>query len=152
MRILFVGEIFGESGKKAAATLIPEIRHEENVDFVIANGENASKNGFGVSKKDIDDLLSYGIDCITSGECIWNKKKIVEYLKNSPTALLRPANYPPGVPGYGYHIYKDKIGVINLLGRVFLSTIDCPFRVSIESIEKISMHTNVIIVDFHAQT
>lgn len=152
MHILFVGEIFGESGKKAAATLIPKIRQEKGIDFVIANGENASKNGYGVSKQDIDDLLSYGIDCITSGECIWNRKEIVEYLKNLPTELLRPANYPPGVPGRGYQIYEDKIGVINLLGRVFLSTIDCPFRAGMKSVEEISAHTNIIIVDFHAQT
>lgn len=155
MKILFIGDIFGRTGRRITKQLLPEIKEKENIDFVIANGENAFDRGFGITEEIVNELISYGIDCLTSGNHVWEEKKILEYLETSPSLLLRPFNYPPGVPGLGSYIYKiqnSEIGVINLLGRAFLVTIDCPFRTGMEEIKKMREKTKFVFVDFHAET
>ena len=152
MKILFIGSIVGASGKKAVARDLPAIKKKEKIDFVIANGEYAGKGGAGLKQEDVDELVDMGINCITSGESVWRKKEIIGFLEENPSTLLRPLNYPPGVPGLGSFVYDDKIGVINLLGRSFLANIDCPFRIGNDEIERIRKLTKIIIVDFHAQT
>lgn len=152
MKILFVGPVVGEPGKENVARLLPHLKTKEGIDFVIANGECAAKDGSGIEPQDVNELIKMGIDCITSGEEVWRKKETVKFLESNPETLLRPFNYPPGVPGLGSFVYESRIGVINLLGRSFLANIDCPFRVGVAEIERISKLTKVIIIDFHAQT
>jgi metallophosphoesterase (TIGR00282 family) len=163
MKILFIGVIVGQSGKKAISRLLPELKKEAKIDFVVANAECACKDGTGIGPKDVTELRDTGIDCITSGEGVWRKKEMVEFLEENSDSLLRPLNYPPGVPGCGALVYpvgssdspkssEQKIGVINLLGRSFLANIDCPFRAANDEIEKMSESTKLILVDFHAQT
>jgi hypothetical protein len=151
MRILFIGDIYGRPGRRIASSVVGEIREKEGIDFVIANGENAA-GGFGLTRKVIHKLLSYEIDCITTGNHLWDKKEIIPYLLENHKEVLRPANYPPGVPGFGSYIYDGKIGVLNLIGRAFLRCVDCPFRVGMNEVKKMKKETRVIIVDFHAET
>jgi metallophosphoesterase (TIGR00282 family) len=151
LNVLFVGDIVGHQGRKAVTSLLPGIQHEFAVDFTIANCENAA-GGFGLTKKVADELLSSGIDVLTSGNHIWDKREMVPYL-DSMDRVLRPHNYPPGVPGRGCGIYRTKddrkVGVINLQGRVFMRAIDCPFRVADMLLEQI--HDAITIVDIHAE-
>lgn len=153
MKVLFLGDIIGEPGRAAIKALLPELKKELGIDFTIANGEN-SAGGFGITGKVLDELLSMGIDVVTSGNHIWDKKEVMQII-DTETRLLRPANYPDGVAGFGYRIYdgpnKTRIAVLNLEGRVYLSNIDCPFRVSKKLVDKIKAETNIIIVDFHAE-
>lgn len=148
MKILFVGDIDGRPGRKVASEIIPEIRKKYNIDFVIANGENAA-GGFGVTLNIFKKLERYGIDCITSGNHLWDKKEIIEELDKIPN-LLRPANYPTGTKGKGAQIFHNKIGVINLLGREYiLENIECPFITAMREIKR--LNTKIIIIDFHAE-
>ncbi len=153
MRFLIIGDIVGQPGRKAVAHFIEKLRNEEDIDVVIANVENAA-GGFGITKKVYEELKSYGIDVFTSGNHIWDKKEVYEFIDNVDD-LLRPANYPEGVPGRGYGIFTKngfKFAVINLMGRVFLdSNLENPFRVFDGIYEKVSEETNLIVVDFHAE-
>ncbi len=151
MKILCIGDIIGRTGRNALKHFLSEIIKEEEIDFVIANGENAA-GGFGLTKKVFNELKSLDIDVITSGNHIWDKKEITEFIDKEET-LLRPANYPNSVPGRGYGIFKKNeksIGVINLMGRVFMGIpLDCPFKKFDEIYEKIKDSVDYIIVDFH---
>lgn len=153
MKILFIGDIVGSPGRKAIKELLPLIKDKEKVDFVIANGENAA-GGSGLTPEITKELFSYGLDVITSGDHIWKKKEIVEVL-DEEERLLRPANYPEGVPGRGWGVYsvkgKHKIGVVNLVGRVFMESVECPFRVSRGIVEEIRAKTPIIVIDMHAE-
>ncbi len=152
MKILFLGDVFGRPGKQVASHFIPRIKQERGIDFCIANGENAA-GGFGLTETSAQKLFSYGIDVITSGNHIWDRKETLELL-NQSHRILRPANYPPGVPGIGYTVYKKGdylLGVVNLMGRIFLPPIDCPFRAADKIIEEIQLTTRNIIVDIHAE-
>ncbi len=153
LNILFVGDIFGKAGRRASSKLVSELCSEFKVDFCIANGEN-SAGGKGITRNIADKIHSYGVNVITSGNHIWARKEILDYL-NETYKILRPANYPPGTPGFGYSIFgvKEglKVGVINLQGRTYIRSIDCPFRVGLSIVEELSEKTKVIIVDFHAE-
>lgn len=153
MKILFIGDIVGSPGREAVDKLIPRVAKREDVDFIIANGENAA-GGSGITQRIAEELLDSGIDAITSGDHIWKRKDITEVLDQHPN-ILRPANYPPGVPGMGYHVIKTKkgqpVGVINLVGRVFMEPVECPFRKASEAIEELSKETKIIFVDIHAE-
>jgi 2',3'-cyclic-nucleotide 2'-phosphodiesterase len=153
MKILFIGDIVGKPGRRAIRELLPEIIFQHKIDFVIANCENAAA-GFGVTRDVIEELYSYHINVLTSGNHIWDKKEISEFVGDYET-LLRPANYPEGSPGWGSVIRPDSsgisCGVINLMGRVFMKPIDCPFRAAEREIEKMKKHTRIIIVDMHAE-
>lgn len=148
MRILFVGDIIGTTGRRVASAVIPELKKNDNIDFVIANGEN-SAGGFGITYKIATKFGRYGIDCITSGNHLWDKKEIIKEIDNIPN-LLRPANYPDCVPGKGSQTFWDgKIGVISLLGRAFMPRVDCPFKTAKKEIE--TLNTKITIIDFHAE-
>lgn len=151
LSVLFIGDIFGRPGREVVKEFLSSNR--ENFDLVVANCENAS-SGKGLTPNNLEELLSYGIDILTSGNHIWSKKEIIPYL-NSDYPLLRPLNYPHAAPGKGSIVFttKDntKIGLINLQGRVFMQAIDCPFRIGYEEVEKLRKITNIIIIDFHAE-
>ena len=153
MRVLFIGDIVGEPGRRAVEMIMPRIIKREGVDFIIANGENAA-GGSGITPALADGLFGHGIDVITSGDHIWKKKEIVEEL-GSDKRILRPANYPDGAPGFGYGVFESEeginVGVINLVGRVFMQAVECPFRVAREIVDKIKDKARVIIVDMHAE-
>lgn len=154
VKIFFIGDIIGKPGRITVKELLPDIIERYSIDFVIANGENAA-GGFGITPAIAEELIELNIDIITSGNHIWDKKEIIDYIKDTKW-LLRPANYPEGVPGFGWSILKTntdiKIAVINLCGRVFMDNLDCPFRIGKDLVEKISHDTPVIIVDMHAET
>jgi 2',3'-cyclic-nucleotide 2'-phosphodiesterase len=153
MRILFIGDIVGKPGRRAIRGLLPEIIFQHKIDFVIANCENAAA-GFGVTREVVEELYSNHINVLTSGNHIWDKKEISEFVGDYET-LLRPANYPAGSPGWGSVVRHDSsgisCGVINLMGRVFMKPIDCPFRTAEREIEKMKKYTRIIIVDMHAE-
>ncbi len=153
MRILFIGDIFGHPGRTVASEYIPRIRGERGVDFCIANGEN-SAGGFGITENGVRKLYSYGIDVVTSGNHVWDRQETAELLASEP-ALLRPANYPPGLPGMGSWVGETtsgvKVGVINLQGRIFMPPIDCPFRTADRLVDDLRRETPVIFVDIHAE-
>jgi len=147
-----VGDIFGRPGKMVASRFIPKIIEEQKIDFCIANGENAA-GGFGLTGNSAKKFFSYGIDIITSGNHIWDRRE-VDVLLDESDLILRPANYPPGVSGKGHTVVnKDgkKIGVVNLIGRIFMKPVDCPFRKADEIIDHIRKETKIIIIDFHAE-
>ncbi|MFH1459929.1 MAG: TIGR00282 family metallophosphoesterase [Candidatus Omnitrophota bacterium] len=153
MKVLIIGDIVGEPGREAVKKIIPELQTRENIDFVIANGENAA-GGSGLTPRILNELLNSHIDVVTSGDHIFKKKEILDVI-NFQDRLIRPANYPEGVPGAGYTILKaknnQKVGVINLVGRVFMESLDCPFYRATEIIRKIKQETNIILVDMHAE-
>ncbi len=152
LKILFFGDIVGKPGRNAVKFYLENLPEEEKPDFVIANVENAS-HGFGLTEKNYNELSSYGIDCMTSGNHIWDKKDIFNYI-DTAGKLLRPLNYPQGVQGKGSAIFECgnyKIGVVNFLGRVFMNLVDDPFKIAEEEIKKLKEITPVVIVDFHAE-
>ena len=153
MKALFIGDIVGSPGRRAIKELVPEIVKKKKIDFVIANAEN-SAGGSGITPSIADELFSYGIDVITSGDHIWKKKEIADYLESSAN-ILRPLNYPKGAYGRGATVVASKegikIGVLNLVGRVFMEAVECPFKAAIEKIEEIRKKTSIIIVDMHAE-
>lgn len=153
MKILFIGDIVGEPGRRAVEKLIPKIKKREDIEFVIANGENVA-GGSGVTPALADELFEHGVDVLTSGDHIWKRKEIVEKL-DSDRRLLRPANYPPNVPGFGSSVISSEsgidVGVINLIGRVFMQPLECPFRSVKEILDKMKGKARVIIVDIHAE-
>lgn len=153
MKVLFIGDIVGKPGRKALREGLPEIINKLKIDFVIANVENAA-GGFGITKAVGEEILDLGVDVLTSGNHIWDKKEAITYIPKE-NRLLRPANYPEGVPGYGSIVMKtsagDKVAVLNLSGRVFMNPLDCPFRTAERELPALREQTNVIIVDFHAE-
>ncbi|MEJ2110673.1 MAG: TIGR00282 family metallophosphoesterase [Acidobacteriota bacterium] len=153
MRVLFIGDIFGKPGRRMVHETLHSLLHQHRIDFCIANIENAAA-GFGITPKIADEFLNLGIDLLTSGNHIWDKRGIAPYLMEQPR-LLRPHNYPKSTPGTGVYIGNTncgvRIGVVNLQGRVFMADIDCPFTIGLETIEKIRKQTPLVIVDFHAE-
>ena len=153
MRILFIGDIVGKPGRQAIHKVLEKVIADYGVEFTIANGENAA-GGMGITPAIATEILDEGVDVLTSGNHIWAKKEILPFLNEEPR-LLRPANYPPGVPGRGIGIYNvnngEKVGVLNLEGRVFMKHLDCPFRVGEREVAVLRKETNIIIVDFHAE-
>lgn len=149
IKILFLGDLAGKPGRLAVQNFL--IQKPVDIDFVIANVENAS-HGFGLTAKNYDELSSCGIDCMTSGNHIWDKKDIFEYIERAEK-LIRPANYPEA-PGKGYRIFDVagcKIGVINALGRTFMPVIDSPLYIIEKIINEIKEETNIIFIDFHGE-
>jgi metallophosphoesterase (TIGR00282 family) len=153
MRILFIGDIVGRPGRELVRKGLRGLIEHYEIDLAIANAEN-SANGFGVTRDIGVTLLELGVDVMTSGNHIWDKKEVIEYIGQEPR-LLRPANYPAGVPGRGSYVAQTRdgraVGVINVMGRVFMLNIDDPFAVVLREIEAMRHRTKVIVVDFHAE-
>jgi 2',3'-cyclic-nucleotide 2'-phosphodiesterase len=153
MRILFVGDIFGKPGREIARRAIPALVQRDGIDFVIANVENSAA-GFGVTGDIADTILGYGVDVMTSGNHVWDKKEVLDYIPRQPK-LLRPANFPAGTPGRGSYIGRTRtgepVGVLNLMGRIFMTPLDDPFAIALREIENLRAKVRVIFVDFHAE-
>jgi len=153
MKILFIGDIVGRPGRKIVAKLLPELRARHQVDVVIANAEN-SAGGLGATPEILRELTDQGVHGFTFGNHTWRKKVLIGALEEMQQ-VVRPANYPPGVPGRGYTILTlpdgRKLGLLNLIGRVYMEAFDCPFRVGAESVELLRTQTNTILVDMHAE-
>ena len=153
MKLLFIGDIFGSVGRKIVGDHVADIRASQGIDVVIANCENSAA-GFGVTPSVAEELFRYGIDVMTSGNHIWDKKDIFDYLPRNPR-LLRPANYAPGAPGHGVYIHQTPGGarcaVINLQGRVYMPQTDCPFRKADEILAALPADVKVRFVDLHAE-
>jgi len=153
LRLLFLGDIIGEPGRRAVIEMVPKLRHAWGIDFVVANGENAAA-GRGITGRITIDLLRAGIAVITSGDHIWDQKELNSYIETEPR-LLRPINYPPGTPGNGSIVLetaKGKIGVINVQGRTFMQpSLENPFRLIEEEVSRMRAETHVIFVDVHAE-
>lgn len=153
MNILCVGDVVGEAGRHALEELLPGIKEEFSVDLVVANGENAA-GGAGLTPRIAEQLMRAGSDCLTLGDHVWDRPELVEYLDEKH--IVRPANFPAGTPGEGWRLVTTKtgkkIGIINLLGRVFMRyNVDCPFRKLQDILSKLKAETNTVIVDFHAE-
>jgi len=147
-----VGDVYGEPGRAAIGKLLPRLRQQHAIDLAVVNVENAA-GGFGITPPIARTLLDQGVDVMTSGNHIWDKKEIVEYIARE-NLLLRPANFPVGTPGSGFITVKagpHRVAVLNLMGRVFMHAIDCPFRKADEVIPELRRETPVILVDMHAE-
>ncbi len=152
LTVLLIGDVFGEPGRRALLGLLPRLRQAHEVDLVIANVENAAA-GAGVTPPIAQAFLAGGVDVMTSGNHIWDKKEIFEYIAKE-NLLLRPANYPPGSPGVGSIVVKaagHQVAVLNLQGRVFMPAVDCPFRKADEELPRLRDATRVIVVDMHGE-
>jgi len=153
MNLLFIGDIFAAAGRRMVAEYLQTIISEEHIDVAIANGENAA-GGFGITPLIAQDLFARGLDVITSGNHIWDKREIYEYLPGQ-SRLLRPANYPDDLPGSGVCVADGRNGarcaVINLQGRTYMANTDCPFRKADEILESLDPEVKVRLVDFHAE-
>ena len=153
MKILFIGDIVGKVGRVATKALLPAVVSKYKIDLVIANGENTA-GGFGITGKIAEELFNYGIHVLTTGNHVWDKKEFIPYISKD-NRVLRPHNYPPGVPGSGSIVISlqngMKAAVMNISGRVFMTGMDCPFRTGRDEIERLSRETNIIIIDFHAE-
>lgn len=152
MRILFVSDIVGSPGR-GALRMLPRLRRQWGIDFCVANGENAAA-GFGLTPDVARELLDAGVDVITTGNHVWDKKEIIPFIPKE-SRLLRPLNYPPGAPGFGSIVVTarggTKVAVLNVSGRVFMNNFDCPFRATLAELEALGDAAAVRIVDFHAE-
>jgi len=152
MRVLFLGDIISKVGRKALATGLPDIRARLRVDLCIGNVENAA-GIFGITQKVVEEIAACGVDLMTGGNHIWDKKEGIVLL-DMRDDVIRPANYPPGVPGRGSTVHmvgRSPVAVINLQGRTFMLPIDCPFRAADTILAQLSNEVKVILVDFHAE-
>ena len=148
MRILAIGDVIGKPGRQALDTFLPQMKQEYAVDLTIVNAEN-SAHGIGVTPETAEELLKAGADVLTSGNHVWAHKTIIPCL-DSEMPLIRPLNYPPGVPGKGY-IVKKGVLVVNLIGRTFMDNYDSPFRIMDALLDQLENKPKIIIVDFHAE-
>jgi metallophosphoesterase (TIGR00282 family) len=160
VKILFIGDIVGEPGRKAVHALLPKLRIEHALDFVIANGEN-SAGGNGITPRIAAELFGAGVDVITSGDHLWDQKEVLELLANEKR-FLRPLNYPTGTPGQGGGVYEIrnpkseirgavKVAVLNAQGRTFMAALENPFALLPKEVERLRAETKIVFVDFHAE-
>jgi metallophosphoesterase (TIGR00282 family) len=158
VKLLFIGDIVGQPGRRAVAELLPKLRQEHHLDFVIANGEN-SAGGSGITPKIAGEIFSAGVDAITTGDHLWDQKEVIELLQNEKR-FLRPLNYPPGTPGQGSGVFniqhstlniQRSIAVLNLQGRTFMPPLENPFLLAAEEVKRLREQTKIIFVDFHAE-
>ncbi len=152
VKILFIADIIGNPGREAVKRTLAELKKKENIEFTVANAENAA-GGFGLTKDIAEEIINAGVEVLTLGNHAWDRKEIKDIIDDP--RILRPANYPPFTPGKGYNLYfsnqKTEIAVVNLMGRVYMPDLDCPFRCMDTLIPQIKKETNLIIVDFHAE-
>lgn len=153
MKILFVGDIVGQPGRRAVRTLVPKLRLRHALDFVVANGENAA-GGNGITPAVAEEIFESGVDVITSGDHLWDQKEVMQLLDKEPR-FLRPANYPPDVPGRGWGVFekpgRPPVAVLNLQGRTFMPGHENPFRLAQDALVTLRRQARVVVVDFHAE-
>ena len=152
MKVLMVGDVYGESGRAAIQKLVPRLREQHGLDLIVVNVENAA-GGFGITPPMVKTFLEQGVDVMTTGNHVWDKKEIIPHFVKE-NLLWRPANLPEGTPGVGYVTVKAgpyRVSVINLMGRIFMSPIDCPFRKADEVLAIVGKETPIILVDMHAE-
>jgi metallophosphoesterase (TIGR00282 family) len=152
LNILFIGDIVGNPGRKTVKEMISKIKKERSIDFCIANGEN-SAGGSGITYVVAQELYKFGVDAITLGNHTWSKREVTNFI-DTDSRIVRPANYPAELPGKGSLIIKGEkssIGVLNLLGRVYMDSIDCPFKAAEREIEYLKSFVKVVVVDMHAE-
>ena len=153
VKILFIGDIVGEPGRRAVRELVPRLRRQMELTLVVANGEN-SAGGSGITPKTAEEIFDAGVDIITSGDHLWDQKEVIGLLQND-SRFLRPYNYPSGTPGKGSVVYQadiqPPIGILNLQGRTFMPDLDNPFVAARAEVERMRQKTNIILVDFHAE-
>ena len=160
MKLLFIGDIVGQPGRRAVKELVPKLREAHGLDFVIANGEN-SAGGNGITLAIANELFSYGVDVITSGDHVWDQKEVLELLENEKR-FLRPFNYPAGTPGQGSGVFEVpsskfqvpnpiSIAVLNFQGRTFMPPLENPFVLALEEVARVRQQTKIIFVDMHAE-
>ncbi len=160
MKLLFIGDIVGQPGRRAIKELVPKLREAHGLDFVIANGEN-SAGGSGITPKTAEEIFSAGVDVITSGDHLWDQKEVVELLHHEKR-FLRPLNYPAGTPGQGSGVFEipsskfqvpnyPPIAVMNLQGRTFMADLENPFHAARAEVERLRQRTKIIFVDMHAE-
>jgi metallophosphoesterase (TIGR00282 family) len=152
MKIMMIGDVYGEPGRAALAKLYPRLRDQHQAEFTVVNVENAA-GGFGITQPIAESILELGVDVMTSGNHVWDKKETASWI-GKENRLLRPANYPDGTPGAGHITVKagpHRVTVINLMGRVFMNPIDCPFRKAEAILGAISGETSIRLVDFHCE-
>lgn len=153
MKILYIGDIMGEPGRRAVGRMVPRVVSQRQVDVVIGNGENVA-GGFGITPELAEELFEMGLSVITTGNHAWDKKEILDYFPCEPR-LLRPANYPAGVPGNGSYVVEtpggEKLGVLQLMGRAYMPTLDCPFQVAKREVARLKRETAAVLVDMHAE-
>ena len=157
MKILILGDVMGASGRKVIKNKLPQLIKDKDINFVIVNGENASNDGRGLTEEIVKEFFNFGVDVVTSGNHIWDKQEIINYIEKEKR-LLRPANLAEGSPGRGFEIYfsknkKYKIGVINLMGNVFMRKTEDVFKSAKEISNKLKLKKNVdfLVVDFHGE-
>ena len=148
MVILAIGDVIGKPGRRTVKALLPGFRRKYGLDLVIANGENVA-GGLGLTSTTAEELFDAGVDVLTSGSHIRAQREIVPHL-DGDMPILRPLNYPPGVPGRGY-LVSGEVMVVNLIGRTFMSSYDCPFRAMDQLLDEVKNKPPIIIVDFHAE-
>jgi 2',3'-cyclic-nucleotide 2'-phosphodiesterase len=160
VKLLFIGDIVGQPGRRAVRDLLPKLREQQAIDFVVANGEN-SAGGSGITPKTAEEIFAAGVDVITSGDHLWDQKDVMELLENEKR-FLRPLNYPAGTPGRGSGVFTVQsakfgvlrsvtVGVLNLQGRTFMPALENPFVVGLDEVKKLLEQTKVVFVDFHAE-
>lgn len=153
MNVLFIGDIMGEPGRRAISRLLPKVVTQQVVDLVIGNGENVA-GGFGITPELAQELFEMGLSVITTGNHAWDRREILDFIRQEPR-LLRPANYPSGVPGQGSIVVEtpagERLAVLQLMGRTFMPTLDCPFQVARREVARLKAETHAIIVDMHAE-
>lgn len=153
MKILFIGDIVGEPGRRAVTALVPKLRAEHGIDVVIANGEN-SAGGSGITPATAAEIFAGGVDVITSGDHLWDQKEVSQLLQNEPR-FVRPINYPPGTAGNGSMVFRGAglppVGVLNVQGRTFLAPLEHPFMVMDAEVKRLRAITPVLFVDVHAE-
>ncbi|HEU4685493.1 MAG TPA: TIGR00282 family metallophosphoesterase [Nitrospira sp.] len=153
MKILYVGDIMGEPGRRAVARAVPRLVSQRKIDVVVGNGENVA-GGFGITPDLAEELFGMGLSAITTGNHAWDKKEILDYFPRE-RRLLRPANYPDGVPGQGSVVVESKSGeqvaILQLMGRAYMPTLDCPFQVAKRELTRIRKQVAAVVVDMHAE-
>ena len=153
VKILFIGDIVGEPGRRAVKELLPRLRRLHEMDLVIANGEN-SAGGSGITPATAQEIFAAGVDIITTGDHLWDQKEVIGLLQNE-SRFLRPLNYPKGTPGQGSVVYQASnqapVGIINLQGRTFMAALDNPFTTVRAEVERMRQKTNIIFIDIHAE-
>ena len=153
MKVLFIGDIVGQPGRRAVKELLPKLRQQHRLNLVVANGEN-SAGGSGITPKTAEEIFSSGVDILTSGDHLWDQKEVMELFERE-RRFVRPLNYPPGTPGQGSIVFQadglPPVAIINLQGRTFMPPLDNPFHCALAEVERLRRTTSLILIDFHAE-